>query len=577
MRRIFTALMVGIFVFSLFSGCITGFASGEIITIDEPRLDPITETLNISGSVESNRGYIPMLLWVKLGNTTIEAQQIVTGDAIDGTVSYSFEPIPFNSSTLSGVYTIYISADFVGASAEIDYNYIGIDKRFDADKAIVDAKESVDDMQDVIMDYSDVFAIDIDIYNKLSDSAKENLAERLMEDDYICPENYTDEGNADIISENISNFVSNYNEYMIIVQAIDVEDEDSVDAWLKNYGIGAGFYLDNSETDYNEETIAKDYFDDIEKKSAFTKRISDIAKNAEDFDELKDEVLRATLLTFIETSNYAKTKQITEAFPELFDIFTSDFKKLSSYEKSEVYKEVTGTYWETIEAFNEGVKEAAENVKDGDSGSSGGGKGSSSGGGSKGTYGGNVEVSKDVVKENSNTNTFSDMADFEWAQKAVNSLSKKGIVSGREEGKFVPDGNVTRAEFIKMLVLATGIEPAEDYSGYFADVKKDDWFAPFVEAAKAAGIATGADGKFMPDENISREDMAVLLYRAYGFEASENERDVFIDSNLISDYAKSAVFALYEKGIILGNGNGEFNPKGNALRAEAAQIIYRSI
>ena len=576
MRRIFTALMVGIFILSLFGGCVTGFASEEIITIDEPRLDPITETLNISGSVESNRGYIPMLLWVKLGNTTIEAQQVVTGDATDGKVSYTFAPISFNSTTVSNVYTIYVSADFVGASAEIEYNYIGLDKRYDTDKAIVNAKESVDAMQNVITDYYDVLAIDIDIYNELSDSAKENLAERLMGDDYICPENYTDEGSADIISENISKFVTNYNKYMIIVQAIDVEDKDTIDEWLKSYGIDAGFYLDNPETDYNEEDIAKDYFDDIEKKSIFTKRISDIAKNAEDFDELKDEVLRATLLTFIETSNYAKTKQITESFPELFDIFTNDFKKLSSYEKSEVYKEVTGIYWETIEAFNEGVKEAAEDVKDGDSGSSGGGKGSSnSGSGSKGTYGGNVEVSKDVVKETSNT--FSDMAGFEWAEKAVNSLSQKGVVAGREEGKFVPDGNVTRAEFIKMLVLATGIEPAEDYSGYFADVKKDDWFAPFVEAAKLAGIATGADGKFMPDENISREDMAVLLYRAYGFDKSQNEKDVFTDSDLISDYAKSAVFALYEKGILLGNGNGEFNPKWTALRAEAAQVIYRSI
>ena len=172
---------------------------------------------------------------------------------------------------------------------------------------------------------------------------------------------------------------------------------------------------------------------------------------------------------------------------------------------------------------------------------------------------------------------FPDVTKTEKYYDAVQILNKLDIIKGYEDGTFGPMKNVTRAEFVKMLVLATGIEPAEDYSGYFADVKKDDWFAPFVEAAKTAGIATGADGKFMPDENISREDMAVLLYRAYGFEASENERDVFIDSNLISDYAKSAVFALYEKGIILGNGNGEFNPKGNALRAEAAQIIYRSI
>lgn len=579
MKRVFTAFWITIFSILTISGSIVGFAveeSGEIITINPPALDPVSETLNITGEIENDVGRIPLILWIKRDNVTIDAQQIKSDLSVDGKSSFTFAPIKFDRNTTSGLYKITVSADYLNSVKTLDYDYIGVDKRFESNKAIVGAKNSIESMQNVITDFYDVFSIDLFVYENLSDTATEALAKLLMKDDYSCPENYTDEGNADIISENIGKFVSNYNKYMIIAQAVNIEDEDSLKLWLDSYASGAGFYDDVPETDYNEEVIAKEYFDDLDKTTAFIKRVNNIALKAEDFASLKDEILRASLLSFIETSNYVKTKQIAEAFPELFDIFTSKFKSLSGYEESVVYKSVTGTYWNTIEEFCLAVKEAIEDLNSGDSGNrgSGGSKGGSSGGGS---YGKPVDVSKEAVEDKTRQNAFSDLQGYEWAEAAVLELSEKGIVSGREEGKFVPDGNVTRAEFIKMLSLAVGVEPNETFLGIFNDVKESDWFWFYVEAANQAGIASGFDGEFMPDEDISREDMAVLLFRACKFDLPENEEEIFNDTNLISDYAKGAVFALYEKGIILGNGSGDFNPKGNALRAEAAQIIYRML
>ncbi len=579
MKKIFIACLIVILSITLLCGnfvLATEMIPEEVIIINPPEQDPVAETLNISGYIKSERGRIPVLLWIKKDNLTVEIQSIISEKASDGKSVYEFDPIPFERNTLSDVYQITVSADIVNSSKTIEYDYIGIDKKFSAISAVVEANGSVDLMKKVIEDFYDVFSIDLEVYNNLSDTAQNTLAGHLLKDTYICPENYTDENASDVIGENIGKFVDNYNKYMIIVQAIDVEDEDTLKLWLDNYAIEAGFYDDVAETEYNEEVIAKEYFDDLDKISAFIKRVNNIALEAEDFSSLKDEILRASLLSFIETSNYVKTKQIAEAFPELFDIFTDKFNSLSGYEESVVYKSVTGTYWNTIEEFCLAVKEAIEDLNSGDSGNRGGGgsKGGSSGGGS---YGKPVDVSKEAVEDKTRQNIFSDLQGFEWAEIAVLELSEKGIVSGREEGKFVPDGNVTRAEFIKMLSLVVGIEPNENYIGLFEDVNEDDWFWSYVEAANQAGIASGFNGNFMPDEDISREDMAVLLFRACKFDLSENEEDIFNDTNLISDYAKGAVFALYEKGIILGNGSGDFNPKGNALRAEAAQIIYRML
>ena len=167
------------------------------------------------------------------------------------------------------------------------------------------------------------------------------------------------------------------------------------------------------------------------------------------------------------------------------------------------------------------------------------------------------------------------MPNYQWALTAVNYLRDSGIISGKSNTQFAPADNVTRAEFAKILVNAIGID-VSGYNDEFEDVKASDWYAPFVSAAVKNGIILGADGRFMPNHNITRQDMAVMIKRALNLDDSEF-KEVFDDSSYISDYAQKAVYAVYKRGIMKGSGNGYFNPRSNATRAEAAQTVYNML
>lgn len=139
---------------------------------------------------------------------------------------------------------------------------------------------------------------------------------------------------------------------------------------------------------------------------------------------------------------------------------------------------------------------------------------------------------------------------------------------------FMPEENVTRAEFVKLLVLSLGKGESTQNAG-FADVSENAWYYGFVNTAYELGIVNGDEnGYFYPDNNITRQDMAVMIARATGENNEAVSEGMFSDFEEISDYAKSSVLKLCEKGIVSGMENGMFSPKSTATRAQAAQIIY---
>jgi hypothetical protein len=238
---------------------------------------------------------------------------------------------------------------------------------------------------------------------------------------------------------------------------------------------------------------------------------------------------------------------------------------------------------ELIEAVNDALDDAKESTTTGGGGSGGGGGGggSSSGGGStiKVSNTDKTEEEKPAQSEKTELNKepFSDMNGFEWADKAVNSLYESGVINGTGSGKFEPERTVNREEIVKMIVEAFKIGTAED-SGKFADVKGDDWFAPYVAKAVEMGIVNGVtENSFGTGERITREDMATIIYRTakllnIAFAVNKVE---FNDWNNIADYAKTAVECLSGNGVVNGVGDGNFAPKAFATRAEAAVIIFR--
>lgn len=172
--------------------------------------------------------------------------------------------------------------------------------------------------------------------------------------------------------------------------------------------------------------------------------------------------------------------------------------------------------------------------------------------------------------------TFNDIKNH-WAKDDIEVLASKHIVEGVDANNFAPDKTITRAEFAAMMIRLLRI-PEETYKGEFSDVKTGDWYANAIEAAYKAGIILGDGSNMRPNDKITREEMASIAMRVYGKLAAYNEeqldKTMFNDDNIISDWAKNAVANAVKQGIINGEPNNMFAPKGNATRAEAAAVIY---
>lgn len=186
---------------------------------------------------------------------------------------------------------------------------------------------------------------------------------------------------------------------------------------------------------------------------------------------------------------------------------------------------------------------------------------------------------QEVVPSGKPTTVYADVADTHWAYEYVKYLSEKGIINGDENGNFNPDDEITREQFVKMLVGAVGIDSFEKYAP-FDDVDRSSWYAPYVAKAYENGIVTGIDAThFGTGLSITREQMFTLIYRSISKDALVSKRDFapFPDWDLVSEYAMEGIQKLYEAEMIDGGINGALEPLRYSTRAEAAKLIYMLI
>lgn len=167
---------------------------------------------------------------------------------------------------------------------------------------------------------------------------------------------------------------------------------------------------------------------------------------------------------------------------------------------------------------------------------------------------------------------FADVADDFWAAKDIYTLKDAGIIGGKSATEFDPEGDVTRAEFAKMVVGLFGYKATSDAVN-FEDCKAEDWFTPYVAAGVEAGVIKGvSDTEFAPNATITREDACTILGRALNKVAASNELK-FTDADKVAEYAVPYVALLSELGYVNGYEDGSFAPTNNITRAEAAKII----
>ena len=178
----------------------------------------------------------------------------------------------------------------------------------------------------------------------------------------------------------------------------------------------------------------------------------------------------------------------------------------------------------------------------------------------------------------SNPKTFTDIQDH-WAKRDIEFLASREIVNGRTKDTFIPQGTVTRAEFVKMLAGSVdGIVVPTTGSTGFSDVSDNAWYTGYIKWAAGQGIAQGyPKGTFLPNDLISREEMAVMLDRyikSTKFKLSAVQKvSEFTDKLQISAFAESAISTVQQYGLISGNPDGSLSPKSPITRAEASKVI----
>ena len=180
-------------------------------------------------------------------------------------------------------------------------------------------------------------------------------------------------------------------------------------------------------------------------------------------------------------------------------------------------------------------------------------------------------------------NPFSDVLETDWFYGAVGYVCAAGIMEG-SGGRFLPAGTVTRGMIAAMLYRLEGEPEGGSVRAEFADVAEGAYYAKAVDWAQASGVMNGyGEGAFGPEDPVTREQLAAILYRYAGYRSGSAPKadsaclEDCADSGSISGWARTAMAWAVGTGVINGRAEGLLDPSGTAARAEAAAIFQRAI
>ena len=154
-----------------------------------------------------------------------------------------------------------------------------------------------------------------------------------------------------------------------------------------------------------------------------------------------------------------------------------------------------------------------------------------------------------------------------------------GLMNGVDGGRFAPYGTTTRAQIATILWRLEG-SPVVNYAMDYDDVADSDWYAEAIRWASSTGIVSGYDnGTFGPEDAITREQMAAMLYRYAEYKdysvSDTGSLDQFPDGEDTSAWVEGAMSWAVAEGLISGGDGNVLQPQGNAIRAQAATILMR--
>ena len=194
-----------------------------------------------------------------------------------------------------------------------------------------------------------------------------------------------------------------------------------------------------------------------------------------------------------------------------------------------------------------------------------------------------IESTTENDNNNNNNNKqipFTDVKDTDWFANAVKYVYNNNIIKGYDDTTFAPNDNLTRGQLVTILHRMEG-SPAVTGKTEFPDVQDSkQYYYKAVKWATDNKIASGYNtGKFGPEDNITREQLAVILNRYAKYKGKDvsatKDLSEFKDANKISSYAISQMKWAVGAGVITGNADKTLNPQGTATRAEASAMLYK--
>ena len=177
---------------------------------------------------------------------------------------------------------------------------------------------------------------------------------------------------------------------------------------------------------------------------------------------------------------------------------------------------------------------------------------------------------------------FTDVSEDAWYSDAVNFCYNWNLMNGTGNNQFSPNATLTRGMIVTILHRWEGTPDSSGIGNPFSDVPAGTWYTDAVKWAAANNIVNGyGDGKFGPNDAVTKEQLAVLIYRM-GTESellppAIGEGIAFKDLDKVSDWAYEAVFTLNELGVFVNIPGINFGPQTSATRAEVASVLYRYV
>ncbi|MBO5370613.1 MAG: S-layer homology domain-containing protein [Clostridia bacterium] len=462
-------------------------------------------------------------------------------------------------SATGGGYTVYLRDSETTVTDSFRYFLI------DVANAIVTDDNGINDALE---------ASDYELFASIIDSNASDLGIDTDNDVYKTKSDdiFTTLYNSNEKFEDANAFYAKYSEAFALA-SMQAADRTTVENLLKKYETYLGI---NSDSDYFDDSklteAAKETLCTLVSGYDFAAGLS----NGETFKEMFDNLKALSAVKSAEKwqdISKAMTDTFKAEFQFVFDE-NGDYSSLSSL--TPVYSEMMNSIANAKSLSD--IQQSFDNIVDSlltseaPSSSGGGGGG---GGGSVSMP--RVEQAVDAPKPpvSAMTNPFGDIDKDFWGYNAIVEMSARSAINGYEDGTFRPNQTITRAEFVKILTSLAALDAAD---AEFEDVKSGSWYAPFVGAAAKAGLVTGDGSRFNPDQPITRQDTAVIVYRLLSGKNSDlfKDKKIFADETLIADYARDAVAFLGGAGVVNGTDGGNFNPTGNLTRAEAAQLLFNA-